>query len=299
MNRTSRREAIQVGFAGILAIVLLFVAIAWVKEYRLGKRKTYYTARFEEVGNLAEGDPVSVRGVKKGAVSKITLEDQGVRVEFEVDRSVALHPDVELRVSNIGFMGEKFLALDPGSAAGRFDPSKTIPGRFQSGVPEVISGAGDLLIEATELSSRLNVMLDALDPATVERASRNIESATTGISKTLEQNRADLRETIVDFREAARELRQIASTNSGQITTSIRDFGSASKKLSELSDQLSTTAAAIDRVVTRIDRNEGSLGKAISDSTLYVELRETLKNTNQLVKDIQKNPKRYFKVSVF
>ena len=142
-------------------------------------------------------------------------------------------------------------------------------------------------------------MLDALDPATVERASRNIESATTGISQTLQQNRADLRETIVDFREAARELRQIASANSGQITTSIRDFGAASKKLSQLSDQLSTTAAAIDRVVTRVDRNEGSLGKAISDSTLYVELRETLRNTNQLVKDIQKNPKRYLKVSVF
>src|SRR5216117_1765433 len=96
MNRTSRRAAIQVGFAGLLAIVLLFVGIAWVKEYRLGKQKTYLTARFEEVGNLAVGDPVSVRGVRKGMVTKITLEDQGVRVEFEVDKSVVLHPDVEL-----------------------------------------------------------------------------------------------------------------------------------------------------------------------------------------------------------
>ena len=132
MNRTSRRAAIQVGFAGLLAIVLLFVGIAWIKEYNLGKQKTYLTARFEEVGNLAVGDPVAVRGVKKGMVSKITLEDQGVRVEFEVDKSVVLHPDVELRVANIGFMGEKFLALDPGSAPGQYDRTKPIPGRFQS-----------------------------------------------------------------------------------------------------------------------------------------------------------------------
>ena len=299
MNRTSRRAAIQVGFAGLLAIVLLFVGIAWVKEYRLGKQKTYFSARFEEVGSLAVGDPVAVRGVKKGVVTKITLEDKGVRVEFEVDKSVTLHPDAELRVANIGFMGEKFLALDPGSAQGQFDRNNPIPGRFQSGVPEVISGAGDLLIEATELSSRLNVMLDALDPATMERASKNIERATASLTATLDQNRADLRLAVVDFRDAARELKQMATTNSEPVTTSIRDFGAASKKLSALSDQLSTTSTALDRVVGRLDRGEGSLGKAMTDSTLYDELRQTLKNTNQLVKDIQKNPKRYLKLSVF
>lgn len=299
MNRTSRRAAIQVGFAGLLAIVLLFAGVAWVKEYRLGKRKTYFTAQFEEVGNLSVGDPVAVRGVRKGMVSKITLEDKGVRVEFEVDKSVVLHPDVELRVSNIGFMGEKFLALDPGSAPGPYDRAKPIPGRFQSGVPEVISGAGDLIIEATELSSRLNVMLDALDPATVERASKNVERATASLTTTLEQNRADLRQAVIDFRDAARELHQLASSNSEKVSTTIQDFGTASKKLATLSDQLTTTSTALDRVVGRLDRGEGSLGKAITDSTLYDDLRETLKNTNQLVKDIQKNPKRYLKLSVF
>jgi phospholipid/cholesterol/gamma-HCH transport system substrate-binding protein len=299
MNRTSRRAAIQVGIAGLLSIVLLFVGIAWLKEYRVGKRKTYYTARFDEVGNLSEGDPVAVRGVRKGAVTKITLEEQGVRVEFEVDRGVVLHPDAQLRVSNIGFMGEKFLALDAGSAPGRYDRSKPIPGRFQSGVPEVIAGAGDLLTETTELSSRLNLMLDSIDPATVERASKNFEKATAGLSQTLDQNRTGLRTAIEDFRVAAHDLRQIASTNSEQVSSSIRDFGEASRRLSKLSDQLSTTATALDRVVTRLDEGQGALGKAIADSTLYVELKETLQNTNQLVKDIRKNPKKYLKLSVF
>lgn len=299
MSRNARVAAIQVGIAGLLAIVLLFAGIAWLKEYRVGKRKTNLRAQFEEVGSLSEGDPVLVRGVRKGAVTAIQLLDQGVRVEFEIDKSVIIHPDAQLRVANIGVMGEKFLSLETGSAPGRFDPRQPIPGRFQSGVPEVIAGTGDLVIETTELASRLNVFLDALDPATVQRASRNMEKATASLSQTLDQNRADLRATIVDFREAARDLRKIASENSEQVTTSVRDFGTASQKLSALSDQLSTTAASLDRVVTRIDQSQGSVGKAISDSTLYIELRETLHNTNQLVKDIQKNPKKYLKLSVF
>ena len=74
MNQTSRRSAIMVGFTGLLALVLLLVGIVWLKEYRLGKRKIYFTAHFEEVGNLSVGDPVAVRGVKKGVVTGIQLE---------------------------------------------------------------------------------------------------------------------------------------------------------------------------------------------------------------------------------
>jgi phospholipid/cholesterol/gamma-HCH transport system substrate-binding protein len=299
MNHTSRRSAVQVGIMGLLALVLLLGGVVWVKEYRVGERKTTYTARFQEVGNLAVGDPVSVRGVRKGAVTNVELEDRSVRVEFEMDRDVSLHPDAVLRVAAIGFLGEKFLALDPGVAPGKYDPRKPLPGRFQSGVPEVISGAGDLLVEATELSSRLNVMLDAIDPATVERTSKNMEKASRSLSTALGDNREDLRTAILDFKAAAKDFRTIASANKDQVTTSLSNFDQASRKLSGLADQLSTTASSLQRVLARVESKEGSLGRAIADSSLYIEMHETLHNTNELVKDIRKNPKRYFKVGIF
>jgi len=299
MNQTSRAAAIQVGIAGLLALVVMIVGTVWLKEYRLGQKKTTYFSEFEEVGSLAEGDPVAVRGVKKGAVTAIKLEDKIVRVEFELQRDVALHPDVELRVTNKGFLGEKYLALDPGVAPGAFDPKQPIPGRFQSGVPEVISGAGDLITEATELSSRLNLMLDAMDPATIEKAAKNVEKASTSLAQTIDANRDELRLAVADFRSAAKKLNSIASTNEAEVQASIKDFGNASRRLSTLSEQLTSTATSLDRVVNRLDRGEGSLGKAIQDSTLYMEMRETLKNTNELVKDIKKNPKRYLKIGLF
>ena len=299
MNHTSRTAAIQVGIAGLVALLAMILGVVWLKEYRLGQKKTYYSARFEEVGSLAVGDPVAVRGVQKGAVTEISLKDEGVDVKFELQRDVILHPDVRLRVTNKGFLGEKFLALDPGSAPGAYDPAKPIPGRFQSGVPEVIAGAGDLIIEATELSSRLNVMLDALDPATIEKAAKNMEHATSRLSRTMDANESDLREAVKEFRSAAKKLNSIASTNEAEVTSSIKDFGTASRRLSTLSEQLSGTAASLDRVVQRIDRGDGSIGRAIQDSTLYLEMKETLRNTNELVKDIKQNPKRYLKMSLF
>ena len=50
-----------------------------------------------------------------------------MRVELELERDVVLHPDATLRIANIGFMGEKFLALEPGTAPGRYDHRKPIP----------------------------------------------------------------------------------------------------------------------------------------------------------------------------
>jgi len=299
MNHTSRRAAIQVGITGLVALALLLVGIAWIKDYRLGKKKRMLLAQFEEVGNLSEGDPVSVRGVKKGLVREVKLLDQGVRVEFEIERDVALHPDAVIRIANIGFMGEKFLALDPGSAPGSFDLEKPIPGRFQSGVPEVISGAGDLITQATELSSRLNEFLDAVDPATMERASKNLEKMSASLSTAVDRNQEDLRQAVLDFKSAAHQIKTIASENSEQVGTSIKDFGTASKRLTELSEKLGVTADALQRVVGRIDNRQGSIGKAIADSTLYDDLRETLRNTNDLVRDIKKNPKRYIKLGIF
>ena len=299
MNHTSRRAAIQVGITGLVALALLLVGIAWIKDYRLGKKKRLLVARFEEVGNLSEGDPVSVRGVKKGAVTDVHLQDQGVTVTFELERDVALHPDAVIRIANIGFMGEKFLALDPGSDPGRFDLSKPIPGRYQSGVPEVISGAGDLITQATELSSRLNEFLDAVDPATMQRASKNLERMSASLSTAVDRNQEDLRQAILDFKSAASQMKSIASNNSEAVGSSIRDFGTASRRLTDLSEKLGVTADALQRVVGRLDNKQGSLGKAIADSTLYDDLRETLRNTNDLVKDIKKNPKRYIKLGIF
>jgi len=299
VNHTSRRAAIQVGITGLVALALLLIGIAWIKDYRLGKKKRLLVARFEEVGNLSDGDPVSVRGVKKGAVTEVHLQDQTVQVTFELERDVVLHPDAVIRIANIGFMGEKFLALDPGSEPGRFDLSKPVPGRYQSGVPEVISGAGDLITQTTELSSRLNEFLDAVDPATMQRASKNLERMSASLSTAVDRNQEDLRQAILDFKSAASSMKTIASSNSEAVGSSIRDFGTASRRLTDLSEKLGVTADALQRVVSRLDNKQGSLGKAIADSTLYDDLRETLRNTNDLVKDIKKNPKRYIKLGIF
>jgi phospholipid/cholesterol/gamma-HCH transport system substrate-binding protein len=54
-----------------------------------------------------------------------------------------------------------------------------------------------------------------------------------------------------------------------------------------------------DTLLTRVRSGRGSLGLLARDSTLYLETTQTVAQMRQLLADIQANPRRYFRFSVF
>ena len=56
---------------------------------------------------------------------------------------------------------------------------------------------------------------------------------------------------------------------------------------------------ATDDVLSRLQQGQGTLGLLTSDSTLYRETTKTVVQLRTLLADIQANPRRYFRFSVF
>ena len=56
---------------------------------------------------------------------------------------------------------------------------------------------------------------------------------------------------------------------------------------------------AADSVLSRMQSGRGTLGLLASDSALYQETTLTMQEFRKLLQDIQVNPRRYFKFSVF
>ena len=59
------------------------------------------------------------------------------------------------------------------------------------------------------------------------------------------------------------------------------------------------TLVALDSVMQRIQAGQGTLGQLSRDSALYNETTNTMRDLHQLIQDIQANPRKYFKFSVF
>jgi phospholipid/cholesterol/gamma-HCH transport system substrate-binding protein len=62
---------------------------------------------------------------------------------------------------------------------------------------------------------------------------------------------------------------------------------------------LAGAAAGADTVFAKVNANQGSAGRAVNDPRAYDDLAKALERLNALLTDIQKNPGRYFKFSVF
>jgi phospholipid/cholesterol/gamma-HCH transport system substrate-binding protein len=54
-----------------------------------------------------------------------------------------------------------------------------------------------------------------------------------------------------------------------------------------------------DSVMGRLAQGRGTLGMLSQDSTLYNETTATVVELRKLIADIQANPRKYFKFSVF
>jgi phospholipid/cholesterol/gamma-HCH transport system substrate-binding protein len=56
---------------------------------------------------------------------------------------------------------------------------------------------------------------------------------------------------------------------------------------------------AADSALTRIQEGQGTLGLLSKNPAMYNETIETMQELRRLIADIQMNPRKYFKFSVF
>jgi len=76
------------------------------------------TAKFENVGGLAEKAPVRVGGVRVGRVAKIDIdrEDYSAVVDMDIDAKYDNLPtDTGASILTAGLLGAQFIGLEPGA----------------------------------------------------------------------------------------------------------------------------------------------------------------------------------------
>jgi len=77
--------------------------------------------------------------------------------------------------------------------------------------------------------------------------------------------------------------------------------GTVNKLLEDesLYNNVNDVSLKVNTILEKIDNGQGLMGSLVSDDELTVELKTTLKELNVLIKDIEENPNRYFKFSIF
>jgi phospholipid/cholesterol/gamma-HCH transport system substrate-binding protein len=219
VRRYTDAQILRLG-AITVVVMLVVMAAAFNLSKFPGFGGTSYTAEFKDASGLRKGNMVQVGGIRVGRVQDITLEQNRVRVRFEVDHGVELGTESEASVEVLSLLGEKYLELTP-AGAGDLDPDDTIPVERTSSAYDIVGVFGDLTttterIDTDQLSQALDVVAD-----TVDHAGPEIAASLEGITR-LSRTVASRDEQIQALLVSSREVSKVLAARSGDVVELMR-----------------------------------------------------------------------------
>ncbi len=289
----NRSAELKVGIVVLLTIVALIWGITWIKGWKLAQNSYDVKVLFPNVGILNIGDPVSVSGVEKGKVRKMQLYEGEVLVTFSMGADVKLKQDAKFVIANVGLMGERLVDVKTGYSDTLLDLTQIQKGSFDPGIPEVMAMTGELVSEVQELVLSLKEAVGTeKGKSSLQKSIKNMEEVSQRLAKFFDKNTGKMDQAVEEFVYSTNQLKGFIQNNKDKLESTI-------DKWNRLTTTLEDVSASMKKLSDKINNGEGSLGQLVNDTTLYADLKRTIKNADDLITDIKKNPKKYLKLEIF
>jgi phospholipid/cholesterol/gamma-HCH transport system substrate-binding protein len=271
--------------------------------------RTELKAQFPNVQGLSQGSPVWFRGVEVGDVAGLSVEEEGdssyIAVRFKVKSDIvsALNSDARVRIESINFFGEKFIDLHEGTpGSGPWPPDQLMPSSVPPDMGGLMAAGEDVLWKLDAVATNVAKLTEAVGQGEGSLGALLTERGLHDDMRTLSQDMAELARSLNESQaETAQALVATANHLDTLMVAINQSQGTVGLMLRDprLYESLASTAASADTTMGRVKDGEGSVGRALNEDRAYLEFTKTLQRANILLEDIQKNPKKYFKFSVF
>jgi phospholipid/cholesterol/gamma-HCH transport system substrate-binding protein len=314
---------LKVGAVITLALATLFFTVFFAGGIEnILSPKVEVQAQIHDVKGLRKGSPVWLSGIEIGSVKEIHLHPQyGAVITLALNKSAMQYVKKDSRASvlTMGLLGDKYVELSAGTPeAGIIKPGDMIAGAAQLELKDVMEVGTVSIQRMSDFIKKLDNLLTKIergegtvtkfltDPTLYD----NLRDATKSLSLTLKDIR-DARGSIKLLMEDPALYNNLlaASSSLEGLSRKMNESSGTLKKMIEdptLYNRLLATTASVEEfstklnsVLEKIDKGDGLAGTLMNDKELAKELKDTVAEMRQLVKDIKADPKKYFKFSVF
>ena len=296
-----RRDEVSVGILITVAVIVLILGTLWLARGGLKSGYPLYT-RFAWGQNLKQGQPVLLAGVSVGYVGDVTLRRDGyLDVMLRIDDQYTIPKGSTAIVKPVGIFGDVAVALLP--------PIPVPPTSYVSGdtVPPGPAAAdiGQIMNRVDTIGQSISVLTHALQEqviqaGTLKELHRTMMSAadlSAQLQKVVAQQNQNLTQTMASFRDAAAHMS--SAVDSAQFAATMANLRQTSENAARLSANLDSTNTQIRGLLTMAQNGNGTVGKLLSDSLLYSDLRHSVQRLDSLIADIKANPRKYINLKIF
>ncbi len=254
----------KVGLTVIILLGILIFGYLWLTNFKIRQHRHYYFVKFNEVGWVKKGDPVTIMGVPKGKVEDVKLYPDSVMVKISIN-DMRLTEGSIAYIESQGIIGQMRISLKLGKGKPLKEKS-VIQGIKRGDLADIISFLGDV-------SDSIMCIIHNLNIATVK------------MDTTLSAMRVDVNRFLV--------------RTDARLDTLVTLLSNEKVNLDSTHVLLNKLLADYDTIAIILKLGQGSLIKFIQEDTLYRRIDSTTRILNDLLEDIKKHPDKYLKISVF
>jgi phospholipid/cholesterol/gamma-HCH transport system substrate-binding protein len=296
----------KIGLFFLAIVVAIFGLLNFLKGQDIFKHTNAYYAIYENVEGLSPSAQVFLKGLKIGSVEQISFDASNLKfiVKVNINDKYHIPKNSEAQIFNTDIMGNKALRVIFGDSDHFLQKGDTL---IAGNVPELITVIADELIPLKQkvdtLVTALNTTAQALNVILSEETQGNLVSGIASLRKTLhslQQFSAALENEKGSIKNIATGINTFMETlnqSSGDITHTLHNLALLTDSLQAA--DLKATVKDINALLEQANNPEGSIGKLLHDGRLYNNVSKTIEHLDSLIVAIQKNPKKYIKISVF
>ncbi len=291
---------IKVGILTIISGVLLYFGFNFLKGNDFFSSTKKYYVKYRNVDKLTVSNPVIVNGLSVGRVSGIELiQREGIiLVELEIREDFIVGDTTKATLINSDFLGGKAIELFVGDLSVPKQDGDTLLSDINDPLKEVLQTTGTVANDIEITISRINEIL-----AGMQGSGEHIAKTIKGLSETIEKvngtvdaNAQSLKQTIDATKDLITGMNKTFKKvdpildNTNQVISNFREI-----KLQETLDKTNTLLTDLDNTVKEFKMNEGTLGKLISNDSVYNNLNQLLIDLDKLTNHFNEYPKDFLK----
>lgn len=293
----------KIGVFVVTVLTASFFIINYLRGEDIFDKEIEISARYLELDGLVPSAPVFIKGYKAGKVTSVAYETEtdDFVVTCSVLKDFKIPVDSRMTIYAVDIMGGKGIRIDLGTSSEMISDGAMLA---PSSEPALLDG---LAAGVAPLMDKVGRTLDSLN-VTVSSVNRLL--ADENIGRTL----SHIERTMSDVSVIA----SVIEGKSHELNVFVENLASLSAKFMTIADKADTLTSTVTSItgavnpadiaklvdsfhvlLENINDPDGTIGKLLTSGSVYESVDELLNDVDALVRQIQENPKKYIKISVF
>ena len=296
---------VKIALTAIVAIVLVYLLINFMKGINVFKSSNTYYVRFDNIAGLAVSNAVYANGYPVGIVRGIQYDygnHERVVVAIELDKEMHMPRGTKAELVT-SLMGGVTMSLILGpNPTDNLTQGDTISGGLHEGAVEKVEALMPTIMDVLpKLDSIVtNMARLSADPALAQTL-RNTAEITNNLRRTSAKLDAmvgrDLPQMMQHLNNTSRNVERLSNNlaainlqeTMNEVNASLAEVKRFSANINSLTNDLNS----------KLNSRDNTFGLLLNDRKLYDNLNHTVSSADSLLINVKAHPKRYVHFSIF